>query len=60
MSFVITDRFNNQIVATRKTVNAAKAWSKKLNEGLALYNGSVRYAVAQDTSLTTSNTGNKA
>jgi hypothetical protein len=33
-TFQIKDIVNNEVVAVRKTLNAAKAWNVKLNDGL--------------------------
>jgi hypothetical protein len=50
-TFTITDNFTKEIVATRKTENAAKKWAKGLNQGLALFNGEhgmqFRYSVSK-------------
>jgi len=40
-TYIITDTFNKEVVANRKTLNAAKKWAASLNVGLK----GVRYVV---------------
>lgn len=44
--FIIKDNFSQQVVASRKTMAAARKWTEGLNKGCPLYNNAPRYSVS--------------